>query len=834
MGCSTRLPVGQPVTITFACPDYMADHYRPLAERFSEASGHTRVEVVSADAATGHGPGAAASDDVIKIARAADTFVYDASALDWQPPQGTVLDLTELAREDERLERNDVYPAALALVERDGHLWGLPAEVDVNVLYYRPSAFLAEGVPFPEIGWTREAWLDAALRLTVRDGERVERYAFTDPWPGFTLVALATQAAGPLIEGRDGVTEALIDQPAVAEVLSWYADLSRVHWVMPDPSKTDYVAAGQLIDVGKAAMWVDRGGMREQYALRTGGDVGLAPLPEAGPPAAWASGRAYLVSAGSAHAAEAWEWTVFLSRQAPFSHSRAIPSRRSVADDVGYWEHMGDDAEALVYSLDHGLTYPTAVWAGLQRALMATLEGESVDAALAAAQARLNESLADLARGAAGDSTPPPVATPAPTPGTQETVVRFAASPGSDLAVYRALAERFTQEHPDIAVEVVTGGGASLADLAAKADCFVAPAQSPRYERTDAVLALDPLVEATGFSIAPYVPALLDQARIDTALCGLPLEVDGALLYYQRALFDAAGRPYPTAGWITDDFVDAALALTDHAATPPTYGYWPRDGAYARLVDYLTWLGADLFDAEGRPTYDGPAVVEALSRYALLVEEAMPREALERRPVRGGPVVTTSGLHPGPTADGRVAMWLDDVSNHRRAPALSFDAGVAPLPAGGAAPATLVVEALFVGRRASDPEACWAWITYLSASPEAVGTLPARMDIVESAAWRAGVGEETACAWAETLPHLEGAAATGMQALEANGLILTWLDGALEDVLAGDDPSTALARAQERATTYHDCVRAAGDAIPSTVWRECARQADPNVMLPAE
>lgn len=185
MGCSPRLPVGQPVTITFACPDYMADHYRPLAERFSEASGHTRVEVVSADAATGHGPGAAASDDVTKIARAADTFVYDASALDWQPPQGTVLDLTELAREDERLERNDFYPAALALVERDGHLWGLPAEVDVNVLYYRPSAFLAEGVPFPEIGWTREAWLDAALRLTVRDGERVERYAFTDPWPGF-------------------------------------------------------------------------------------------------------------------------------------------------------------------------------------------------------------------------------------------------------------------------------------------------------------------------------------------------------------------------------------------------------------------------------------------------------------------------------------------------------------------------------------------------------------------------------------------------------------------------------------------------------------------------
>ena len=43
----------------------------------------------------------------------------------------------------------------------------------------------------------------------------------------------------------------------------------------------------------------------------------------------------------------------------------------------------------------------------------------------------------------------------------------------------------------------------------------------------------------------------------------LPQNLSSLVVYYNRDLFDAAGVPYPEAGWTWDDFLAAAKALDD-------------------------------------------------------------------------------------------------------------------------------------------------------------------------------------------------------------------------------------------------------------------------------
>jgi maltose-binding protein MalE len=188
------------------------------------------------------------------------------------------------------------------------------------------------------------------------------------------------------------------------------------------------------------------------------------------------------------------------------------------------------------------------------------------------------------------------------------------------------------------------------------------------------------------------------------------------------------------------------------------------------------------------------------------------------------------GGHPGLVGLGRVAMWVDYYDNHRGAPALDFDVGVAPLPAGAAPLTAYSPQALFISAQTPHPNACWDWIAFLSAQPEAVSRLPLRYDIAASDAWRDQVGAETADAWQAFLDRGESPQRPWTQM--PNYFALYWLDEALVDALAGARPAAALAEAQVKAAAFAGCM-ASGGATEEAMYT-CARQADPDVVLPGE
>jgi len=68
--------------------------------------------------------------------------------------------------------------------------------------------------------------------------------------------------------------------------------------------------------------------------------------------------------------------------------------------------------------------------------------------------------------------------------------------------------------------------------------------------------------KGTAGDVSDYYPDIISTAQQDGHLYGLPWIAQPVVVFYNKALFDAAKLEYPKAGWTWDDFLAAAKALT--------------------------------------------------------------------------------------------------------------------------------------------------------------------------------------------------------------------------------------------------------------------------------
>jgi len=82
---------------------------------------------------------------------------------------------------------------------------------------------------------------------------------------------------------------------------------------------------------------------------------------------------------------------------------------------------------------------------------------------------------------------------------------------------------------------------------------------------------ITPLAEKAGFNLSNYDPKLLDFTKDEGVLVGIPFALFPSFIFYNKALFDEAGLPYPPhkvgekydgKEWNLDTFQDLAMKLT--------------------------------------------------------------------------------------------------------------------------------------------------------------------------------------------------------------------------------------------------------------------------------
>jgi multiple sugar transport system substrate-binding protein len=819
---------GEEVTITFAC-DYGATYeFEKLAQSFHQAHPDINVQVVSTEDVLGIGLSDPwPEDSIARLASAADVVDMGFRPADTQ--SGLIMDLQPLIESDRSFQTEDFYPGTLESFQWDGGTWALPAGVEAILIFYNKDLFDRAGVPYPKAGWTLEDFLNMAKRLTMRQEGEVIQWGFADT---VTHVPAFLRLQGvKLVDDTTQPPVPSLDTPEVAQALRWYTDLTLTHGVAPP-----YPKAGddrlyreemrRLVDEGKVAMWTDLSINREYRSESI--NLGIVPFPAGKAKLNPVTTASYWMSAGTAHPQESWLWLKALTEQPPRRWpGTTIPARRSVAEETGFWAELDEEtAAAYRYALDHawvrehGWNIPNIAFV-LFEATLAVLKGEKgIEEALAEAQQRALQEMAALAK-----VTPHPVVVATPKPAAEGTTITFVSLP-TNLAAYRELAQAFHQTHPDITVEVKSGAG--LREMAESGDCFswlfphVAEERFRQY-----VLNLQPLLESDdGFPLDDFYPQALNAFRWQGGLWGLPADIRLKVIYYDQTFFDQAEVAYPRLDWNLDGFLEKAIALTHREGEEKQYGfvplYEPDD-----LLFFVERRGGQLIDATAQPPqpqFDNPQMVEAVRWYADMILKYGVRPA----PVGSVSELGDQGRYHALVTTGRAAMWMDFSSN-QLFPDLPSDTHLAPLPQGegGISGSAAFCRGYFISKGTPYPQACWEWLKFLSEQLSPVEGLPPRRSLVESAQFRAQVGEETARVYLASLERIDNLSSPLYEQLPWLKRTLFWFYQAFNAIMEGEDADSALNEAQREAEVYIGCLESKEGFADEEVQKACAKGGDP-------
>ena len=207
-------------------------------------------------------------------------------------------------------------------------------------------------------------------------------------------------------------------------------------------------------------------------------------------------------------------------------------------------------------------------------------------------------------------------------------------------------------------------------------------------------------------SIAPF--------RWNGTLMCIPQNLSSLVVYYNKALFEEAGLPYPQDTWTWDDFLKTAQALTKDTngdGTPDQYGLGTEASIF-RVAPFIWQNGGDLVDDPVKPTrltLDTPETKAAIqwfvdlqAKHHVVPDEI--QEAAEDSETR--------------FQNGRLGMFLNSrrgVPTYREIS--GFDWDVAPLPRNKRQAGILHADAYCMPKSAKNKAATWAFIEYAN-SPE--------------------------------------------------------------------------------------------------------------------
>ena len=287
----------------------------------------------------------------------------------------------------------------------------------------------------------------------------------------------------------------------------------------------------------------------------------------------------------------------------------------------------------------------------------------------------------------------------------------------AELTVWKQIVTDFEAINPTIAISVEVSDWDSYWT---KLKTLLAANTPPDMFAIDAPLYLDYQSKGVLLNLQPYIdanPGMLDGLYPQTLQAyqtpqgyfGLPRDFQTIVLFYNKAMFDAAGMAYPTADWTWDDLRAAAKKLTldtNGDGKTEQYGFsfdmWDMEPGYSEAI----WsYGGDVINADHTKTLLGdPAARQA---WQLLYDMTFVDKSV--------PDSNTSGQYGGDiflagvsamTPMGHWAVPGYAVAN------LQFD--VAPMPKGPAGRFTSVNSAGFViAKGTKHPDQAFSFLKFV-------------------------------------------------------------------------------------------------------------------------
>jgi ABC-type glycerol-3-phosphate transport system substrate-binding protein len=356
-GEEQRVQALEPATLRFGVP-FGQSNDDPLlvaaVERFQEEYPQVTVELISPIAVPYY-----AEVDAWVEARQLDLLLRGPDPTLVTGEQHVVLSLEPFISEAEGYDEEGFLPHLLEAFRWRGGLYAIPADVDMQLIYYNRDMFDAQGVAYPQSGWDWQDFLSIAEQLTTVVGEGEQQtghWGFVSHPNANDLLPFILQHGNTVVDEPLRPTRLVLDDPLVADAMQWYADLGLVHEVMPIVER-EQVDVYSRVPMDKLAL--------QQAAMAMGGvgDRGGGIIPwnfEWGAvelPCDQASGtvvypRGFYITARTEHPHEVWALVRYLS-ESEQAGTGGVPARRSVAESDGFRQRVGSElADAALSAFD--------------------------------------------------------------------------------------------------------------------------------------------------------------------------------------------------------------------------------------------------------------------------------------------------------------------------------------------------------------------------------------------------------------------------------------------------------------------------------------------------
>ncbi len=195
----------------------------------------------------------------------------------------------------------------------------------------------------------------------------------------------------------------------------------------------------------------------------------------------------------------------------------------------------------------------------------------------------------------------------------------------SRLDTYKAVVDGFQAKYPNIKVQVESVPDSYEQKIFTSLAAGNAPDvflwwNYPQLVDKGAVEPLDSHIKSGEIDPKQYYPEIFNSSKVNGVLYSIPNIPSTRAIFYNKALFDKAGVPYPKDDWTYDDFLSAAQKLTGNGV----YGFVNEAKGTYTLQQFVWTNGGKLISDDGK-TVDGimnsPQTAEALQWYADLVNK---------------------------------------------------------------------------------------------------------------------------------------------------------------------------------------------------------------------
>lgn len=248
--------------------------------------------------------------------------------------------LDNFIKKDTSFDLNDFFPLFRDAYKYKGNYYGFAKDFNTYVLFYNKEMFKKAGFNNPPKNWKELESMSKALTIDTNSDGKIDQYGIVIEPVIEMLMPFVYQNKGEL---HDKFANPLVTSPEFLEGLNFYYGLYKKN-IATIPTDVGAGWNGDAFGRKNAAMVISGGWLipylKEAYPKIK---YRVAELPQGKVKATLAFSTAYVIPKESEYPDEAWKMLSFFAGKKGMktwtSTGLAFPTRKSVAEDNGFYKH---------------------------------------------------------------------------------------------------------------------------------------------------------------------------------------------------------------------------------------------------------------------------------------------------------------------------------------------------------------------------------------------------------------------------------------------------------------------------------------------------------------